>query len=99
MLSVERGGPYRRLGPPSRADDRRLPHLDSIAITSVVVLIGLGLLNLESLGGRGLTNHQLTVVLGGLVLFLVVHRSRTASLPWLGWCCYGLSIVLLLAVD
>jgi cell division protein FtsI/penicillin-binding protein 2/cell division protein FtsW (lipid II flippase) len=99
MLSVERGGPYRRLGPPSRPVDRRLPHLDSVAITSVVVLIGLGLLNLEALGGRALTNHQLTVVLGGLVLFLVVHRFRTASLPWLGWSCYGLSIVLLLAVE
>jgi cell division protein FtsW (lipid II flippase) len=65
----------------------------------VVVIIGLGLLNLEALGARALTNHQLAVVLGGLVLFLVVHRFRTASLPWLGWCCYGLSIVLLLAVE
>lgn len=98
MLSVERGGPG-----PSLAATRwvRAPsvHLDAVAIGAAVLLTVLGLLNLESVGGEGLVKHQFFVVLVGVGLFVVLQRYRVATLPWLGWGCYGLSVVLLAAVD
>jgi len=97
MLTVESGGPF-RLGPPTRRIDRGRPHLDSAAIACLAVLVGLGLMNLAALGGEALARRQMLVVLGGLVLFVLVHRFRSASLPWLGWFCYGLSVLMLLAV-
>ena len=45
-----------------------------------------------------MTEHQAATVLAGLVLFLFVRRFRAADLRWLGWLCYGTSIVLLVAV-
>src|SRR5207244_5352299 len=60
--------------------------------------IGLGLLNLRALGARSLADHQLMVVAVGAGLFLLVQRFRAASLRLLGWGCYAVSIVLLLAV-
>jgi cell division protein FtsI/penicillin-binding protein 2/cell division protein FtsW (lipid II flippase) len=98
MLTVERGGPRRPLGPPTRRVERPRPRTDLIAVAGLVTLIGLGLLNLRALGARSLADHQVIVVAAGACLFLLVQRFRAASLRLLGWGCYAVSIVLLLAV-
>jgi len=98
MLSVERGGP----GPRRVITQRVLPprpHVDLVAVAAVVLLTVLGLLNLDAVGGPTLVRHQLLVVLVGVGLFLVLEQFRAASLSWLGWGCYGLSVVLLVVVD
>lgn len=102
MLSVERG---LREGRRSRPGLRRpvlLPVaslLDPLAVLAVAVLAGLGLANLAALGDRSAVRHQLVVIAGGLLLFAVLLRWRTRGLRWLGWGCYALSVVLLVAVD
>ncbi|MDT4946257.1 MAG: hypothetical protein QOH14_2990, partial [Pseudonocardiales bacterium] len=84
MLTVERGRPRRPLGPPTRRVDRPRPRTDLIAVGSLIVLIGLGLLNLRALGAGSLADHQVMVIVAGACLFLVVRRFRTASLRLLG---------------
>jgi len=98
MLSVERGGPGPRRAPVLPVLLPR-PHLDSLAVGSAALLTVLGLLNLEAVGGPNLVRHQLAVVLVGAGLFLLLHRFRAASLPWLGWACYGASLLLLVYVE
>ena len=102
MLSVERGpvGPGRpgpRPGRPAQVPVAAL--LDPFAIAAVAVLAGLGLANLAALGDRTVVQHQLAVDAAGVVVFAVLLRWRSQGLKWLGWGCYVLSLVLLLAVD
>ncbi|MBD3925474.1 FtsW/RodA/SpoVE family cell cycle protein [Nocardioides cavernae] len=102
MLSVERGllgGRRSRPGPgrPVQLPDAAL--VDPLAVGAVAVLVGLGLANLVALGDLSAVRHQLVVVVGGVVLFLVLRRWRTEGLRWLGWGCYLLSVLLLVAVD
>ncbi len=102
MLSVERGllGGNRSGSRPGRP--ARLPvaaALDPWAIGAVAVLAGLGLANLAALGDVSVMQHQLVVVVAGVALFVVLRRWRTDGLLWLGWGCYGLSLLLLVAVD
>lgn len=97
MLSVERGGPGPSRPPMLSAAPVR-PHLDAIALAGVATLTALGLVNLDALGGDLVWRQARAVVLG-VVLFLVLSRFRTASLPWLGWGSYGASVVLLLIVE
>jgi cell division protein FtsI/penicillin-binding protein 2/cell division protein FtsW (lipid II flippase) len=101
MLSVERGLRAGRSRPePGRP--ALLPVvslLDPLAIGAVAVLAGLGLANLAALDDRSAVRHQLVVVVGGVVLFAVLLRWRTGGLRWLGWGCYLLSVLLLVAVD
>ncbi len=78
--------------------ERARPRPDIVAIGGLAVLVALGLANLQALGATSLAQHQAAVVAGGIVLFCLLRRCRTASLRWLGWSCYGLSIVLLVAV-
>lgn len=102
MLSVERGllgGRRSRPGPGRPAQLPVAALLDPLAVGAVVVLVGLGLANLAVLGDRSAVRHQLVVVVGGVVLFAVLRRWRTEGLRWLGWGCYLLSVVLLVAVD
>ena len=80
MLSVERGGPYRRLGPQSHAVDRRLPHLDSVAIASVVVLIGLGLLPASEPVWDTSSVLADDSIVGGFLAGLVGYRARPTAL-------------------
>lgn len=98
MLSMERGGPGPRRAPvlPVRIPH---PHLDPVAVGSAGLLTVLGLLNLGAVGGPSSVRHQLAVVLVGAGLFLLLHRFRAASLPWLGWVCYALSVLLLVWVE
>ena len=102
MLSVERGllgGRRSRPGPGRPARVPLAPLLDPYAVGAVAVLAALGLGNLAALGDTAAVRHQLAVVVGGVVLFLVLRQWRTAGLRWLGWGCYALSVVLLVAVD
>ena len=101
MLSVERGG---RLRSVLTATDRPVrlstaARRDPWAVSAVLVLVTLGLLNVAVVGGASLFWHQLVVDAAGVVLFLVLRHTRTEGLAWLGWGCYVVSIVLLLAVD
>ena len=99
MLGLERGGPARRRPPPTRSAERARGRPDVLAMLAMAVLIVGGLLNLHALDGTSLVQHQLVVVAVGVLMFLLLRRFRAASLRWLGWSCYLLSIVLLLAVD
>jgi cell division protein FtsI/penicillin-binding protein 2/cell division protein FtsW (lipid II flippase) len=102
MLSVERGllGTHRSHPTPGRP--AQLPVaalLDPLAVAAVAVVAGLGLANLAALGDRTVIRHQLVVDVAGVALFLVLRRWRTEGLRWLGWGCYVVSVLLLVAVD
>ena len=102
MLSVERGPlGARRSGPqpgrPVQVPDA--PLLDPLALGAVAILAGLGLANLAALGDRSVTQHQLVVDAAGVALFVVLLRWRSDGLRWLGWGCYVVSLLLLMAVD
>ncbi|WP_299927827.1 FtsW/RodA/SpoVE family cell cycle protein [uncultured Nocardioides sp.] len=102
MLSVERGMLGGRRSRPGPVRPARLPvaHLlDPLAVGAVALLAVLGLANLAALGDQAAVRHQLAVLMGGVVLFVVLSRWRTAGLRWLGWGCYALSVLLLVAVD
>src|SRR4051812_50156454 len=101
MLSVERGplGANRSRPRPERAV--RLPAaglLDPLAVGAVAVLAGLGVLNLAALGDQSVLRHPVVVDAAGVALFVVLRRWRSDGLRWLGWGCYVLSVLLLLAV-
>ena len=102
MLSVERGllgggRPGPRPGRPTQIP--AASRFDPVAIVAVAVLAGLGLANLAALGDRSVVRHQLVVDAAGVALFLVLLRWRSEGLRWLGWGCYVLSLLLLMAVD
>lgn len=102
MLSIERGllGVHRpgpQPGRPAHVPVARL--FDPVAIGAVAVLAGLGLVNLAALGDTSVIRHQLVVDAAGVALFLVLLRWRSDGMRWLGWGCYLLSVLLLLAVD
>ena len=102
MLSVERGLLGGRRSTPGPRRPAQLPVaaiLDPLAVGAVVVLAGLGLANLAALGDQVLMRHQLVVDVGGVALFAVLRSCRTDGLRWLGWGCYAVSMVLLVAVD
>lgn len=102
MLSVERGLRGGRRSRPGPARPVRLPVaplVDPLAVGAVALLAGLGLVNLAALGDGAAVRHQLVVIVGGLVLFAVLRSWRTAGLRWLGWGCYAVSVLLLVAVD
>src|SRR6476620_4526612 len=102
MLSVERGplGAHRSGPQPGRPV--QLPAaalLDPLAVGAVAIVAGLGLANLTALGDRSVVQHQLVVDAAGVALFVVLLRWRSQGLRWLGWSCYVVSVLLLLAVD
>lgn len=102
MLSVERGllgGRRSRPEPGRPALLPVAPLLDPLAVGAVALLVAFGLANLAALGDAGAVRHQLVVVGGGVVLFVVLRRWPAAGLRWLGWGCYVLSLLLLVAVD
>src|SRR4051794_37976115 len=102
MLSVERGPLGANRSRPRLERPVQLPAaalLDPLAVGAVAVLAGLGLLNLAALGDQSVLRHQLVVDAAGVALFVVLRRWRTDGLRWLGWGCYVLSVLLLLAVD
>ena len=101
MLSVERGSrgahrPGPQQGRPAQVPVARL--LDPLALGAVATLAGLGLANLAALGDRSVTQHQLVVDAAGVALFVTLLRWRSDGLRWVGWGCYLLSLLLLMAV-
>ncbi len=102
MLSVERGLLSGRRSRPGPGRPVQLPVaalLDPLAVGAVAILAGLGLANLSTLGDSSVIRHQLVVDIAGVVLFAVLLRWRIDGLRWLGWGCYTLSVLLLMAVD
>lgn len=102
MISIERGlragrrsrpGPWRPIQLPVAA------LLDPLAVGAIAILAGLGLANLAALGDASAARRQLVIIGAGVVLFAVLRRWRTEGLRWLGWGCYLLSVLLLVAVD
>jgi cell division protein FtsI/penicillin-binding protein 2/cell division protein FtsW (lipid II flippase) len=71
---------------------------DLLAIVAVAVLVGLGVLNLDAVGGHTLASHQLATAAAGLVLLMVFWRSRARLLTILGWLSYVTAVLCLLAV-
>src|SRR3954452_12697932 len=99
MLSVEDGGPARRTARSLvRRTDRPRARADLVSMSALVVLAGLGLLNLHGLHLRSLEAHQLATVIIGVALFLAVRRLAPAPLTRFGWACYAVSVTLLAAV-
>jgi cell division protein FtsI/penicillin-binding protein 2/cell division protein FtsW (lipid II flippase) len=113
VLTVEQGGPPEpwRAGRSRRLRWKRkrfrgwwrLPRLgagawDVLAIVAMLVLVGLGVLNLYAVGGRTMASHQLVTAVGGLVLFAVLWWTGARFLTGLGWVCYGMGVLFLVAV-
>ncbi|MDQ0380478.1 FtsW/RodA/SpoVE family cell cycle protein [Amycolatopsis thermophila] len=110
MLTLEGGGPngpgrsrrhrLRRRRPWPRLRLPRVPAgaFDLAAVLALLVLAGLGILNLYAVGGLPLADHQAVVVLAGVAGLVVFWRIRARLLTLLGWACYGVAVVALAAV-
>lgn len=106
MLTVERGGPQ----PPNVPRRRRRPSrgirsavFDAIAVVAALALVGSGVLNLSAVGGPSLAAHQVAAGVAGLLVLAVLlsatlRWTRLRLLALLGWACYGVAVLLLLAV-
>ncbi|TNC22224.1 FtsW/RodA/SpoVE family cell cycle protein [Amycolatopsis alkalitolerans] len=93
----------RRLGGGRHWPRFRLPHIasgafDLLAVVAMVVLVGLGLLNLYAIGGTSLAGHQAIIAAAGVLALAVFWRLRASVLTVLGWTCYALAVLFLLAV-
>lgn len=93
----------RRLGGGRRLPRWHVPSFgagtfDLLAVLAMVVLVGLGLLNLYAIGGRSLAAHQVVIAAVGLLGLVVLWRVRASVLTVLGWACYVVAVVFLLAV-
>ncbi|MDT7620587.1 MAG: hypothetical protein QOF99_1488 [Pseudonocardiales bacterium] len=73
-------------------------HLDLPAVTAALVVVGIGVANLWAVDGAGLAVRQALYAVVGLALLAVLGRSRLRLLTALGWGCYGLALVCLVAV-
>ena len=71
---------------------------DVLAVLAMLVLVGLGVLNLYAIGGRSLVSHQLLIAAAGLAALVVLWRMRASLLVYLGWACYGVAVLFLGAV-
>jgi penicillin-binding protein 2 len=65
---------------------------------AVVVLVGLGVLNLYAVGAPDLAIRQLIAAVAGLVVLAMLWNWRGRLLTILGWVCYGIAVFFLLAV-
>lgn len=72
--------------------------LDPWVLIAAAVLVGLGLLNLYSVGMEALAARHAAIGVMGFVLMLAVARVRVEALPRFAWAMYGLAVALLLAV-
>jgi cell division protein FtsI/penicillin-binding protein 2/cell division protein FtsW (lipid II flippase) len=102
MLSIERGllGAHRLREGPTRPVQRPVAaFLDPLAVGALALLAFLGIANLAALGDESVMRHQLVVDVAGVALFLFLRRWRSDGLRWLGWGCYVVSVLLLMAVD
>ncbi|WP_267594895.1 FtsW/RodA/SpoVE family cell cycle protein [Carbonactinospora thermoautotrophica] len=85
--------------PQRRHRDVRGRGFDVLALVAAFTLVILGALNLYAAASWSLAVRQLVAVAAGLVLLVLMRRVHVERLAVLGWACYGLSIVLLLAVS
>jgi cell division protein FtsI/penicillin-binding protein 2/cell division protein FtsW (lipid II flippase) len=100
VLIVESGGsPGTPHEPPPK---EKLRHKDSggvafdvLAILAAIVLVGLGLANLEAVEGPATAARQAAVGAVGIVLVGVLWRFRVGLLVVLGWVTYLLAVLLL----
>jgi penicillin-binding protein 2 len=107
VLSVERGmtptpPPRRRRWRLPRRRNRDLPgrFFDVLALAAILLLGWLSLLNLTALGLRTDAEHQAVSIAVGLVLMLVLLQVRRGrALRVMAWSCYGLALILLVAVE
>lgn len=102
MLSIERGllGTRRsRRGPGRPVHRPAAPLLDPLAVCALLVVATLGMAHLAALGDTTVMRHQLVVDVAGVALFVILRQWHTDGLRVLGWGCYLVSVLLLLAVD
>src|SRR5690242_8748784 len=102
MLSFERSAQPRDAARSRPGVERTITRAharpDVLAVAALLVLAGLGLLNLRALGSTSLYEHQLVTLAVGLVLFVTAGWVHASALRWLGRLCYGVGVVLLVAV-
>src|SRR6476646_5490617 len=102
MLSFERSAQPRdaaRSRPGvERTISRAQARPDVLAVAALLVLAGLGLLNLRVLGSTSLYEHQLVTLAVGAALFVAAGWVHASALRWLGRVCYGVGVALLVAV-
>lgn len=68
------------------------------AVVAALAVVGLGIANLCMVDGAELASRQSAYALAGSMLSWSLSRWRARSLDALGWGCYGLALVLLVAV-
>ncbi|AYY13354.1 cell division protein [Actinobacteria bacterium YIM 96077] len=78
--------------------NRRVRAVDPVVLGAVLVLAGLGALNLITIGASNLALRHVVIVGGGLVVMAVAARLGFARLPLLAWGMYALALAGLLAV-
>jgi cell division protein FtsI/penicillin-binding protein 2/cell division protein FtsW (lipid II flippase) len=83
---------------PTTTQPSKVVALEPLTLAAVVVLAGLGLLNLLALGELDLAGHQLVSVVAGAGLLLLMRRMRIGTLGLLGVASYGVGLLLLLGV-
>lgn len=71
---------------------------DLLAALAATVLVALGVLNTWAVSGLPVAEREAVLGLVGLVLLLVLRRSRLGVSPTFAWSVYGLSVLLLVAV-
>jgi len=98
VLTVERGGPRPNLIRPRRVRTLAGRAFDLLAVASVLVLVGLGALNLYAVAGWSRAGHQLEVGAAGLGLLLVMQDMRVERLTVIGWARDALAVVLTIVV-
>ncbi|HEV7534504.1 MAG TPA: FtsW/RodA/SpoVE family cell cycle protein, partial [Acidimicrobiia bacterium] len=98
MLGIERGGPRPDQPSRRRAWDVVNVGFDALAVAAAVVLVALGALNLYAVSGWQSAARQLAVAAPGLVLFVVLRRTRIDRLAGFAWGSYALAVALLAAV-
>jgi cell division protein FtsI/penicillin-binding protein 2/cell division protein FtsW (lipid II flippase) len=102
MLSFERSAQPRNAARSRPGAERTVtrPRVrpDFLAVIALFVLAGLGLANLRALGSASLYTHQVVTLAVGVVLFVGARWVHASALRWLGRVCYGVGLVLLIAV-
>jgi cell division protein FtsI/penicillin-binding protein 2/cell division protein FtsW (lipid II flippase) len=101
VLGIENGGPRQHPPPPRPLREVLGSAFDATALVGAVLLVALGALNLFAIGGWWSAARQLLVVMPGIVLLVFLRRLRAVRaeyLAQLGWVCYGVSILMLVAV-
>jgi cell division protein FtsI/penicillin-binding protein 2/cell division protein FtsW (lipid II flippase) len=102
VLIVERGdhpSPDEPNGhEPSRRRDTGGVAFDLLAIVAALVLVGLGLANLDAVDSLDMAVRQSAIAAAGVLLLASLWRFRTRLLTVLGWVTYGAAVIFLAGV-